>query len=254
MSTPLDTYLRPIPATLQSALLTAYSEIQRNYRERRWEPAELNGGKMCEVVYTILKGHADGSYPATVQKPRNLLQACQELERHPNSTLSRSFRIQIPRLLIALYEMRNNRNVGHIGGDIDPNHMDATLVLHISRWLMAELIRHFHSVDLETASKVVDDLCDRILPLVWEINGKRRVLRDDLTAEQESLIVLYSASHRRMPVDELLDSVEYKNATRFRNELLGRLHKKRFVEFDKDRDSVVLSPTGIAFVEKTILT
>jgi len=33
-----------LPATLRNDLLTAFREIINNYRERRWEPSELNGG------------------------------------------------------------------------------------------------------------------------------------------------------------------------------------------------------------------
>ena len=35
----------------------------------------------------------------------------------------------------------NNRNVGHVGGDVDPNHMDATGVLAQCNWVMGELVR-----------------------------------------------------------------------------------------------------------------
>ena len=34
---------------------------------------------------------------------------------------SLSVRIQISRMIVALYEVRNNRNVGHVGSEVDPN-------------------------------------------------------------------------------------------------------------------------------------
>ena len=72
-------------------------------------------------------------------RPSNFVEACRRLES--NSGGPRSFKILIPRLLPLLYEIRNNRNVGHVGGDVDPNHMDATTVLAIVAWVMAELVR-----------------------------------------------------------------------------------------------------------------
>lgn len=89
-----DGLLAGLPGTLRAELLAAYAEILRNFRERRWEPAELNGGKLCEVVYTILKGHVDGKFPLNSRKPANMVDACRALEQATNH--SRSIRIQIP--------------------------------------------------------------------------------------------------------------------------------------------------------------
>src|SRR5690606_40202019 len=144
---------------LRDELLKAYQEILNNYIEHRWEPSELNGGKLCEIVYSILKGYVDGAYPAHASKPENMVDACKGLEKSPSS-FPRSIRIQIPRVLIALYEIRNNRGVGHVGGDVNPNHMDATLVLSSSKWIMSELVRVFHDVSTEVASHAIDSIVD----------------------------------------------------------------------------------------------
>src|SRR2546423_9437344 len=103
--------------------------------------------------------------------------ACQKLEAETEKKIvPRSIRIQIPRMLVALFEIRNNRNVGHVGGDVDPNHMDAVCVLQMSKWIVAELVRVFHNVDVDTATEIVDTLVERETPLIWEVNGLKRVL------------------------------------------------------------------------------
>lgn len=124
--------LGAVPPSLCDELLKALNEVMSNYRERRWEPSELNGGKLCEVVYTILRGHVDGRFPAKATKPSNIVEACKVLEQGPAAKLPRSVRIQIPRMLVALYEIRNNRGVGHVGGEVNPNFMDATAVIAIT--------------------------------------------------------------------------------------------------------------------------
>ena len=93
---------------------------------------------------------------------------------------------------MALYEVRNNRGVGHVGGDVDPNHMDATLVVASAKWVVAELVRLFHAVDTKTATEIVEALITREVPAVWEVNGKRRVLTGGLTMKQKALLLLYS--------------------------------------------------------------
>src|SRR5579872_1398565 len=101
-----------VPKELRDPLLEAFNSIVRNYRERRWAPSELDGGKLCEIIYSILRGHIDGKFPPKPFKPANMVDSCKALE-NAGSKFSRSIRIQIPRILISLYEVRNNRGVGH---------------------------------------------------------------------------------------------------------------------------------------------
>jgi hypothetical protein len=45
------------------------------------------------------------------------------------TTRKRALRIQIPRCMLSVYEIRGNRGTGHAGVEIDPNHMDAEYAL-----------------------------------------------------------------------------------------------------------------------------
>ena len=239
--------LGTIPAGLRDPLVQEFNKILRNFRERRWEPAELDGGKLCEIVYTILSGYVAGSFPASPAKPPNMYDACKGLEQ---ASAPRSIRIQIPRMLIALYEIRNNRGVGHVGGDVDPNQQDSTLVVAMSQWVMAELVRVFHNVDLDTAAGAVETLVERAIPLIWEVNGTLRVLNPSLTALEKSLAVLYSVG--RVTAARLAEAIEYSNLSRFRSEVIGKAHSERLVNFDRNSDEVVLSPVGARYVETEI--
>lgn len=248
---PAGQFFSGLPDTLRDELLLAYGEIVRNYMEHRWEPAELNGGKLCEVVYTILKGHIDGHYPTHANKPSNMVDACRSLEQ-ARSSFSRSVRIQIPRMLIALYEIRNNRGVGHVGSDVNPNQMDATSVLYMGKWIMGELIRIFHNVDIQTATNTVECIVERILPIVWEIDGKKRVLDTDVNMREKTLLLLYSSTH---PLSDknLIEWTEHSNPSTYRRDVLLSLHKDKFVEYDRQKGLVHLSPKGTAFVEGNLI-
>jgi hypothetical protein len=243
-------YLQDIPEGLREPLLEAFNKIVKNFRERRWEPAELNGGKLCEVVYTIIRGHVDGKFPTKPEKPRNMFESCRALESE-NKKFGRSFCVQIPRVLMALYEVRNNRGVGHVGGDVDPNHMDATLVLNMAKWLLAELIRMFHNVETAEATEAVEVIIDRTIPLVWRVAGKFRVLNPTLSMKQKALVVLFV---NQLPLTEsdLLKSVEHSNPTVFRRDVLTPLHDEKLIEYDETTKLVYLSPLGARFVEDNI--
>ena len=247
--------LSGIPDGLRIPLLGIYTEIVSNYAERRWEPSELNGGKLCEIAYCIVEGALKGTFQSSPTKPANMLEACRALEKLPPNPVragDRSLRILIPRLLPFLYEIRNNRGVGHVGGDVDPNQSDATMVYTSAGWLMAEFVRIFHQVTLLDAQVIVDTLVERKHAIIWEADGIKRVLDPSLSKGDQLLLLAYSSTGWSGEND-LRGWVEYKNITDFRRNILVPLHKKRVLEFDAKNARVRITPLGIKEVEDVIL-
>jgi hypothetical protein len=249
--------LAGIPPSLRTPLLQTYQEIVTNFAEHRWEPSELNGGKFCEVVYTIVNDvvNRGGIFSARPAKPKNMVSACRDLESTPAQVArvgDRSLRILIPRVLLALYEIRNNRGVGHAGGDVDANFMDATAVYSMASWTLAELIRIFHQVSTTEAQQVVDVLVERKISLVWTFEEIRRVLDPKMSKVEQTLVLLYSSSS---PVNEevLLGWVEYSSLRSFRANVLQELHKRRLIEYDEKKRFACISPLGTREVEQKIL-
>jgi len=254
VSTDPSNLLAAIPAGLRDPLMDIYKQIGTNFLEHRWEPSELNGGKFCECVYTIIHGALSGTYVSGPKKPDNMVAACKKLEelKNPGLTGERSLRILIPRLLPPLYEIRNNRGVGHVGGDVDPNLMDATAVYSMSSWIMAELVRIFHNVSTTAAQEAVDALVERKLPLIWSPGTHKRVLDTKLKAAAQTLLLLHQALGW-VEESELLASVEYSKASLYRSNVLRRLHKQRLIEYDAANNRAKISPKGSAHIEKTVL-
>lgn len=241
--------LATIPDGLRAPLISEYQDIVRNFMERRWRPSELSGGRFCEIVYTILDGHASGNYAVSPSKPGNFVDACRRLES--NANVPRSFRILIPRLLPALYEIRNNRNVGHVGSDVDPNHMDSVAVLTTANWIMAELVRVLHQIpSMEDAQKIVDALAERRTPLIWQDGGTKRVLDPRMSLPEQILVLLASATGPT-PASDLLVWTECSRRA-YINRLLRRLHNNRDVEFDEQADTVQILPPGSNRAEQVI--
>ena len=235
--------LGPVPKTLEDELFEKFREIERNFRERRWEPAELNGGKLSEVTYCILRGYVDGSFPAKSKKLANFYDACLKMEKEPASW-GRSVRIQLPRMLIALYEIRNNRNVGHVGGDVDPNQMDAVCVLQMAKWVVAELVRIFHGISLAEANSLIEALSEREVSLIWDTGSVRRVLDNSISMLDKTLVLLFSST---LPLSEteLIESLEHSNTSVYRRDVLRRAHADRLIEHDERAKRIKISPLGI---------
>jgi hypothetical protein len=242
-----DEALATIPDGLRKPLLEEYSNVQRNYLEHRWTPSELSGGRFCEIVYTILKGYSTGNYPSSPIKPPRFVDACHALESTTSNP--RSFKILIPRILPALYEIRNNRGVGHVGGDVDSNHIDASAVLSIASWIMAELIRVFHNINIQDAQKIADILVDRKIPLVWYSGDIRRVLQPNLSIMNQTLLL--SSTSETVTKHDLIRWLEPTNRAYF-YQLLRRMHKSRLIELSSDETTIQILPPGMAIVESII--
>ncbi|WP_336708857.1 hypothetical protein [Oerskovia sp. USHLN155] len=236
-----------LPPSLAADLTDAFSEVLRNFSEQRWEPSELNGGKLCEAAYTIIRGLLDGgNYPSRASKPRNMVQACERLaDEFPQAP--RSPRIQLPRMLVALYEIRNNRGVGHAGGDVNPNHMDATAVLYISKWIMAELVRILHGLPVTEATEIVESLVERDVALVWSRARTRRVLVLGLPRREQTLLLLVGTG--MATESELAGWLEVVHIAAFRRDVLRAMHRQRHVEYSEVDRTVRLLPPGVEAAE-----
>ncbi|MFG6665726.1 hypothetical protein ACGK9R_01290 [Halomonas sp. HNIBRBA4712] len=238
--TELKTLLGSLPSGLRVPLIQEYQKLTRNYMEHRWEPAELGAGKICEIVYSIIKGHVDGNYPTSPSKPRNMVIACKQLESE--ISLPRSFQILIPRMLPVLYEVRNNRGVSHVGGELDANTVDAALVFTIVNWVLAELVRVFHTGTLEEAQIAVDKLAQRGTPLVWDSNGLKKVLSPKMNL-RDQILLLSSSTYKDVSIDELMGWTESTNRTYYRK-ILKVLHKEKYIHFEESAGMITLLPAG----------
>jgi hypothetical protein len=240
-----------LPRALRDELINEYGKITRNYVRHHWEATELDGGRFCEIAYSILKGYVDGFYPATASKPSNFPRSCEALAQCDKAKFPQSVRVGVPRVLVGLYEIRNNRGVGHVGGDVDANHMDATYVLHAVQWVMAELVRLFHSTDISTATGVVDALTDRTLPIIWKVGGKRRVLDTALPLADRVLLLLYG-EFRGCSARDLARDLKQPRFDNFKR-VLRRLDEQIMVEYDDAIGTVDISPKGEKDVEERLL-
>lgn len=249
MAKTLHEALAPIPKAFVDPLIAEFETMLSEYRSARWESVGLKAGKVCEVVYSILAGHVAGSYPTGPSKPKNMVDACRALE-NASASFSRPVRIQIPRLVVAIYELRNNRSIGHVGGDVDPNHMDAELFVRSGKWMMAELVREFAKLSLAESASIIENLTEKNIPAVWESGDFKKVLNPRLSARDKALVLSYSAPDG-VTSKNLGAWCEYSNLSRFRNTIVSALNKDALVHFDTKSDTVTITPLGIKKVESS---
>lgn len=233
------------PGELVVAILAAYREIEGNFILGKWKASELDAGHFVEGVRRVLEQRLFGSYtPIGVDMPKF---HDGELKRYEQASGEESFRILIPRALKAVFNIRNKRGIGHLGA-ISANEMDATFILYTVKWVLAELIRLGANTDPAEAQAALDSVIERRLSLIWKHGNVTRILRTDLSAREQVLVLLYDRSPQSE--QDLRAITEYKSPANFRL-MLKRLHSSRLVEFSPN-GPVTLTPAGIVEAERLI--
>lgn len=254
---PLELSLAGVPAKFRTRILGAYLELKRRCSEAQysndWDASGLSAGKFCEACLRFLQQHLTGSSTAFGQHIQNFADECRKLVTLPVTAGPESLRVIIPRALVFLYTLRGKRGIGHVGGDVEANQIDAATLVRLCDWVICELVRVFHSMSLEEAQALVDGLAQRTIPDVWEVAGKKRVLRADLSYKELTLLLLYSSSESGALLEDLVAWVEHSNLTVYKRDVLKGLHKARLIEHDADSDVIYISPIGVQMVEREIL-
>lgn len=176
-----------IPAELVNELLEAFAEAKRRFYRDDLRPSEIEGARFSEAVFRILEWATTQQYtplgktlPSVDTMMKTLL----------NAKANDSIRIHIPRTLRLIYDVRNKRDVAHLGDGIDPNQQDATMVVRNMEWVLAELVRLYHDVSATQAHGIIVDLVSKDVPLIQVFDGFPRVLKQ-LKASDHVLALLY---------------------------------------------------------------
>jgi hypothetical protein len=258
MSTPkpeeiLDAALGVIPKNFREKIIEYYLKLKQRLTHGDYEASGLSAGKFCETVLRTLQHEVTGTSIPFNKSIGNFYDECRKLISFSAPGKSESLRVIIPRGLAFLYTFRNKRSIGHEGGDVDPNAIDAATIARAADWVMCELIRCFHSLSLEDAQGLVDSLSIRHLPDVWEVQGRKRVLRSDLGSKDKALILLYTCTDLGALTEDLRLWTKYSSPSMFRTRVLRPLDAEDLVDYDEEIEYVVLSPVGVARVEDELL-
>lgn len=249
----LESALANVPAQFRSRLISAFKELKKDNRESRFELCGIHAGKFCEITLRLLQHALTKSFTPFGKQIQNFADECRILIKLPKEAGLESQRVVIPRAIVYLYTLRNKRGIGHVGGDVEANKFDSSTITKVADWIMCELVRIYHGLSLEEAESIIESLSTKEVPDVWEIAGKKRVLRNDLDAKDKVLYLLYSSQETGILFEDLVSWVKYSNSAVFKKAVLSVLDKANLVEFDRDTDTIFISPLGIKRVEDSIL-
>jgi hypothetical protein len=229
--------------------VSAYTDVKNEFVRGDAEKVGLKVGKFCETLLRFLQETTIGSHTPFGTPIKNFVDECRKIELTPSSAHPEGLRILMPRALVFAYSVRSKRGVGHAYGDIDANSIDSATCARIIDWCLCELIRIYHKLPLEEAQALLNSTAERQIPAVWNVMGRRRVLKTGLTAGDQALLLLYATPDTAVAAEDLTDWTGYSSLRHFKRDVLATLHKRRLVEHDSETDMVLISPTGIARAE-----
>lgn len=249
----LERALGSIPADLRKRLLKNYSTLKSSGLQPHHDAVGHQAGKLAEVLLRVLQHTLNGAFTPLSAGLSDFKGECEKLEKVPKTAGPEGLRVLMPRALAFLYTLRNKRDFGHVGGEVDANAIDALTAIRLADWCMCELVRVFRSVPLDDAKEICDSIAQRQIPLVWTVLGRKRILDPSATYRDQVLLLLYSEVQTAVACEDLVDWTGHPRRANFNKDVLEKLHRARLLEWDKETDMAILSPTGIREVEEEVL-
>lgn len=232
---------------LVDELLLAYQEAKRNYYLGGLRLSAVEGGRFCEAAFRLLEERTTQSF-TPLNKQLDSEKLIHKLSNIPPGQQLDSIRLHIPRALRMIYDIRNKRDAAHLADNIDPNLQDAVLVISTLDWVLAELVRIYHSVPADEAQKIVEGLVTRRSPAIQEFGKFLKVLNPSLQASDHILLLLYQCGTSGATFSDLSDWARPAMRGNLRRTLNTLIHSRAHVHLDGDRYQITFS--GMQEVER----
>lgn len=184
------------------AALKHFSAAIGKFVSGDWEGTSQKAGKFVEAVTKALMLFCQ----KRIDNPRKFSAGKELQQLQQSSAYPDAIRLLIPRAGILVYDIVSNRGGRHDPHDVDANEMDATAVVPIISWILAEMVRFCSGSDPSTAMKLIKELATKTYPYFEEIGGRPYVNLDGKPGEI-ALLILYSIYPDRLRRQELVDLV-----------------------------------------------
>jgi hypothetical protein len=233
------------PDALVDELIKAYSEAKRNFYLGGHRLSAVAGGRFCEGAFRILQYQVSGKF-TPLGRSLDTEKVISNLSSQSASDHPKSVRVYIPRALRVVYDIRNNRDAAHLADGIDSNLQDATLVVSVLDWVLAELIRVSKGATPEKSLALIESLVVRKVPSVQDFGDFQKVLRSDLRARERVLVLLYRKGGRWVAYAELYEWMPQSMRSNLRR-TVRMLDQKALVHAENER--LAITYTGEKAVE-----
>jgi len=187
-------------------------------------------GKFVETVVQILQYRSGGSYSKSFNVG-DIEDFLKNTEARPVN-LPPDLKINVTRIARGMYSLRSKRSIIH-KGTVDPNIYDLRYLYSSAQWVLSEIIRSLLSVDMNTASQLVEFIQVPVSPLVEDFGdfSKRRLVLASGTAAEELLVLLLFYYPNPISTSQLYKDMNRCHKSTVANTIKS-LFNKRLIEGD----------------------
>lgn len=189
------------------AMLDHFQAAVASFQVGDWEKATLRSGKFVESALKALWTHLGNPVPKS--KDFKVDTVIRQLEQTPSAAADDTIRLTIPRACRFIYEVASNRGTRHDPDEINPNRMDATTVVSLCAWILAEMLRYSQkgSLDPTRSADAVASLTDKKFPLIELVDGRAYFHVSKLSARDIALLSLWRVYPGRLNKKEVMEAV-----------------------------------------------
>jgi hypothetical protein len=223
-----NTLLKNMPPDIEAFLIKEYKASKKCFFLNDPLGLQLHAARFAEALLRLFQ-HLIGESitPFGTDIPSKEKQTIlNKTQSHP--TIDEHVRQKATSLSKLLLDFRNNRDVAHLGG-FEANTTDSTFVFSILNWLFSELIRVYGGYTVEESQKLINKIVAKNCPLIVNINGDDFISKDNLTA-QEEVLVLLTFKPDGLDFSYLYRKTKDKNKSRFKTTLSLMEREKLIVD------------------------
>lgn len=217
----------------------SYIEMEQRFLAGDWQPAELDGGRLCEAISRALLQMDTGKIDHNAT-PGDIRKTFDNQQIHHN--LMTQERNHITKAIEAVYKLRSQRGSVHISPTYFANSMDSMFVLYAGKWIFAEFLRLAWNQDRDAIAAVIEQLVQMEYALIHELDGKPLVLVKDVSAPEEVLLLLGHASGNRASRADLIAHARNQKPATVRS-AINSLVKRKEARV-ADNGEIALAPPG----------
>jgi len=200
------------------ALVRHFDAMTIEFQQSSWETAILKGGKFVEAALKAIWLHTGSALPPA--RKFKVSATITDLKNAPSGTLDEALRVTIPRACEFVYDVASNRGARHDPSEIDPNEIDASVVVASGSWILAEMLRYAQGggQDPSLVATMLSGLSQRRYPQIEVVDGRVYFHLPKLSARKVALLSLWYRHPRRMSRAQLIAAImrhhfSAKNAT-----------------------------------------
>ena len=225
-----------------SAIVENYVEMEQRFFAGDWQPAELDGGRLCEGIARALY-QLDQGYVMKTELPGRLCDWLEDFNNNRPHNLAETDRRHFCKAIRLVYKFRSDRGAVHISTGYTANEMDSVLMLHAGKWMFAEFLRLAWNKDRKIIAETIADIIQLQHPVIHEVDGTPLVLDNTVSAPEEVLMLLSHADGHKLQKDELTKQAK-NNTDSSVGVAISRLTKSNEIRSTGTPGELALTPKG----------